>query len=181
MSKLKKIILSGILLALLIVLNRFVSIKTPLLVISFSYVPIMISAILLGPKYSTIIAALGDFIGAILFPFGTYFPGFTFSAGLTGLIYGLFLYKKPGENISDKKFIFKLIISNILVLGVVEIFIVSIWLHILYGNAYLVVVGTRVTTQLIMLPIRVITIYILEKLTRKMVNTYLYEGENDEH
>ena len=102
MSKLKKIILSGIFLALLIVLNRFVSIKTPLLVISFSYVPIMVSAILLGPKYSTIIAALGDFIGAILFPFGTYFPGFTFSAALTGLIYGVFLYKKPGENIEKK-------------------------------------------------------------------------------
>ena len=105
MSKLKKVILSGILLALLIVLNRFVSIKTPLLVISFSFVPIMMAAIWLGPKYSTLIAALGDFIGAILFPFGTYFPGFTVSAGLTGLIYGIFLYKKQESEMTDKKFI----------------------------------------------------------------------------
>ena len=103
MSKLKKVILSGILLALLIVLNRFVSIKTPLLVISFSFVPIMMAAIWLGPKYSTLIAALGDFIGAILFPFGTYFPGFTVSAGLTGLIYGIFLYKKQESEMTDKK------------------------------------------------------------------------------
>lgn len=180
MSKLKKVILSGILLALLIVLNRFISIKTPLLVISFSFVPIMMSAIWLGPKYSTLIAALGDFIGAILFPFGTYFPGFTVSAGLVGLIYGIFLYQKPKEEISNGKFIVKLIISNLLVLGLVEIFVVSIWLNILYGKAYLVVVSTRVLAQAIMFPIRVITIFFLEKLTRPMVNRYLYEGVNDE-
>lgn len=180
MSKLKKVILSGILLALLIVLNRFISIKTPLLVISFSFVPIMMSAIWLGPKYSTAIAALGDFIGAILFPFGTYFPGFTISAGLSGLIYGLFLYKKQNQEINNKKFILKLIISNLLVLGIVEIFIVSIWLNMLYGKAYLVVVSSRVVAQVIMLPIRIITIYFLEKITRPIVNRYLYEGEINE-
>ncbi len=47
MSKLKKIVLSALLLALLIVLSRFLSIKTPLLVISFSFIPIMLSAMLL--------------------------------------------------------------------------------------------------------------------------------------
>lgn len=180
MSKLKKVILSGILLSLLIVLNRFISIKTPLLIISFSFVPIMMAAIWLGPKYSTLIAALGDLIGAILFPFGTYFPGFTVSAGLVGLIYGIFLYRKS-EEVSSKKFLVKLIISNLLVLGVVEIFVVSIWLNILYGKAYLVVVSSRVLAQAIMFPIRIITIFFLEKLTRPVVNRYLYEGVNDEH
>ena len=52
MSKLKKIILSGLLLALLIVFDRFISIKTLYLQISFSFLPIALSAILLGPKYS---------------------------------------------------------------------------------------------------------------------------------
>lgn len=181
MSKLKKVILSGILLALLIVLNRFVSIKTPLLVISFSFIPIMMAAIWLGPKYSTLIAALGDFIGAILFPFGTYFPGFTVSAGLVGLIYGIFLYKKPEIKMSNRQFIVRLIISNLLVLGIVEIFVVSIWLNMLYGKAYLVVVSTRVLAQVIMFPIRIITIFFLEKLTRPIVNRYLYEGVSNEN
>lgn len=175
MSKLKKVILSGILLALLIVLNRFVSIKTPLLVISFSFVPIMMAAIWLGPKYATLIAALGDFIGAILFPFGTYFPGFTLSVGLKGLIYGMLLYKKPGEERSNKSFIIRLIISNLLVLGIIEIFVVSLWLNIMYGKAYFVVISTRILTQVIMFPIQVITIYILEKLTKPIVDKYLYE------
>ena len=50
MSKLKKIILSALLLAILVVLSRFISIKTPILVISFSFIPIMLAAILLRSK-----------------------------------------------------------------------------------------------------------------------------------
>jgi ECF transporter S component (folate family) len=105
MSKTKKIILSALMLAILLVFSRFISIKTPILVISLSFLPIMISAILLGPKYSCIIALLGDLIGALLFPFGSYFVGFTIEQALVGLIYGLFLYKKPNisESDSDEK------------------------------------------------------------------------------
>ena len=63
MSKTKKIILSGLLLGILIVLSRFVSIKTPILVISLSFLPIMISAYILVPFNSCLIEALGDLIG----------------------------------------------------------------------------------------------------------------------
>ena len=158
------------LLPLLLVLSRFLSLKTPLLVISFSFVPTMMSAIILGPKYSTIIAALGDFIGAILFPFGTYFPGFTLSAALTGLIHGLILYRKPGEEISNGKFILKLIISSAIVLGGVGVFLTSWWLNIMYGKAYIAVMVSRVTAQLIMWPIQVIVIYMIDKFLLYFLN-----------
>ena len=172
MSKMKKVILAGLLLATLLVLSRFLSIKTPLLVISFSFVPIMLSAIWLGPKYSTLIAALGDFIGAILFPFGTYFPGFTVSSALVGLIYGLFLYRKPNQEIREGKFVLKLVTSSILNLGFINILLTSLWLHLLYGQAYLVIIGTRIVTQVIMLPIQVIVIYTLDRLTRPIMKKY---------
>ena len=94
MSKIKKIALAALLLALEIILSRFLSIKTPILVISFGFLPIMFSAILLGPKFSFLIAILADLIGALLFPFGEYFVGFTIIQGLTGLVYGIFLYNK---------------------------------------------------------------------------------------
>ncbi len=174
MSKTKKIILSAMLLAVSIVLSRFVSIKTQLLVISLNFIPIMLSSIWLGPKYSTLIAALSDLIGAILFPFGSYFPGFTISAAITGLIYGLFLYKKSEKEMKDSEFIIRLIISSILALGVVGILLTSLWLNILYGSAYLVVVSSRVLTQVIMLPIQVVTIFVLEKALRPITNKYLF-------
>lgn len=173
MSKTKKIIVAAILLALLIVLSRFLSIKTELLVISFSFVPIMMSAILLGPKYAMLIAGLGDLIGALLFPFGAYFPGFTLSAVITGLIYGLFLYRKPEKKVTDIKFIIMLVISSIIVLGVVNILITSVWLHMLYGSAYLVIMSARVVKQLIMAPIQVIVIFALYKSLNPVIEKYI--------
>lgn len=180
MSKIKKIVLSAMLLALLIILSRFVSIKTEILVISLSFIPIMMSAIWLGYKYSMLIALLGDFIGAVLFPFGPYFPGFTLSATISGAIYGLFLHNK-GNQLEDKKLIIRLLLSSILVLLFINIFLTSFWIHILYGKAYVSVMTSRIVTQFVMLPIQVITIYIIEKFTRPLINTYILNNNEKEN
>ena len=164
MSKIKKIILASMLLAILIILNRFISIKTEVLVISFSFVPIMMSAIWLGSKYSTTIALLGDLLGAILFPFGPYFPGFTVSSAISGLIYGIFLYNN-GKEMSNKSSLIQLIVINI--------FLTSLWIHILYGKAYLAIMASRTITQIIMIPIHIVTIYGLEQFSRPFVKKYL--------
>jgi len=177
LTKSKKIILSAMLLSILIVLSRFFSIKSSFLVISFSFIPMMLAAIYLGPKYAAIIAGLGDLIGAILFPFGAYFPGFTISSAIIGFIYGIFLYKKPGENRKDFKFIIQLIISSILVLGGIKILLESEFLNVLYGKAYIAVIASRLVTELIMIPVQVITIFILEKALRPFTKKYLYKEE----
>ena len=178
MSKTKKIILSSMLLALLIVLSRFLSIETQFLVLSFGFVPIMLSAVWLGPKYSSVIAGLGDLIGAILFPFGAYFPGFTLSAIISGLIYGVFLYDKNND-FSNKKILFRLIISSLLVLIIVNVFITSYWLHILYGRAYIVIISTRIVSQIVMLPIQVIIIFLLNKSLKPVIDKYLINDQED--
>ena len=175
MSKIKKTVLSALLLSLLIILSRFVSIQTQLLVINVAFIPVIMSAIWLGPKYSLVIAALGDFIGAILFPFGSYFPGFTISSGLTGLIYGIFLKRNFNKKINEKKFLLELIISSVLVLVLDGIFLRALWLSILYGKAFWIIVSIRVVAELIKIPIQITTIYILDKVTRSFVNKYLLE------
>ena len=107
MSKNKKIILSALLLALLIILSRFLSIKTPIMKISFAFVPTMLCAIWLGPKYTVLINVLGDIIGATLFPTGPYFVGYTISTAVAGFIYGMILYKKDNNSYTDKQFLIK--------------------------------------------------------------------------
>lgn len=176
-TKTKKLILSAMFLSILLVLSRFLSIKTSFLVISFSFIPIMLCSIYLGPKYSLTVAALGDLIGALVFPFGAYFPGFTITAGLMGFIYGIFLYKNPNKKIKDKTFILKLILSSLIVLIGVKVIIESAFLNIMYGKAYIAVVLTRITTQVIALPIQVVTIYLLEKALRPFAQKYIYEEE----
>lgn len=173
-SKTKKIILSALLLALTIVLSRFLSINTPLLSIGFSFVPMVLSAIWLGPKYSAIICGLADLIGALLFPFGTYFIGFTISAICKGLIYGFVLYKK-GEELTNKQLIIRLIIACVLVIGIVNILMNSVWLVIMYNKAFLAVLYTRLTAEVVMVPVQIITIFVLVNALRPITKKYLFD------
>ena len=77
MNKTKRILLCALFISSTIVLGRILSIRTPIITIGFSFVPIMLSAIMLGPKYSVFIATICDIIGALVFPTGSFFFGFT--------------------------------------------------------------------------------------------------------
>src|SRR5690606_32512622 len=90
----KTIAFMGLLVGTEVVLSRFASISLWNAKIGFGFVPLVIAAILMGPIKAGIVGALADFIGATLFPIGTYFIGFTITNFLTGVVLGMFLYKK---------------------------------------------------------------------------------------
>ncbi|MDR3355920.1 MAG: folate family ECF transporter S component [Spirochaetaceae bacterium] len=158
MPKVKKLVLASLLLAILIIVERLVSIQTQFLRISFAYVPIMLCAILLGPEWSAGIAALGDLIGATLFPKGAFFPGFTLSALLTGLIHGLYLYNTK----NNKQFLLRVILSTLTVLVFIHIGLTSLWLVIMYKKAFIAFASTRVISAAILIPIEAGTIFLLK-------------------
>lgn len=167
MSKIKKIIIAGLLLATTIVLSRFLSIKTPIVVISFSFIPLMLSGILLGPWWTMMIAGLADLIGELLFPFGAYFVGYTITSLLTGFVYGLFLHRKD-EKLNNKKFVLKLIISCLIVLIVCNGLINSLWIYITSKKAIMAILPTRLLKQIVMLPIEVVIMFFINLGLDKM-------------
>lgn len=57
-SKNKKMIISALLLALFIILDRLITINTQFLAINLSLLPIMIAGMILGWKYAALIGAL---------------------------------------------------------------------------------------------------------------------------
>lgn len=185
MRKSKKIILSGLLLSLYIILARFVSFKSQILVISFSFIPVIISACLLGPKYSMLIAGLGDFLGATLFPFGSYFVGFTIIELITGYLYGIFLYndeKKENQTENNshsfykgKQLIFRLIVSSFINLIIIGIFITGLMISKLYGQAFVLVLSSRAITKIVMLFVQVIVISLLNNTLIKYSEKYLLD------
>jgi len=175
-TKTKKIIISALLLASFIILDRLVTINAQFLAINLSLLPIMLAGMILGPKYSTIIAILGDLIGSILWPFGAYFVGFTITSGITGFIFGTLLYKKTNK--TNKLFWIKAIVSNILVYLIVNILLNSLCLHIMYEKAFIYYLGLRVSTQTILLPIYIALIIALEKALSPIIKKYLYDEEN---
>ena len=166
--KIKKIIISALLLAASIVINRFLSINTSILSIGFTFVPLMLSGIILGPKYSVLIATLADLIGALLFPFGSFFIGYTISACLTGLVYGLCLYRKETFKV-DKKFLLRLIIAILIVTIAINGGLNTLWLVITSQKAFWAILPTRVVKQLIMIPVMFITMGSLCKLLTKQI------------
>ena len=70
---------------------------TPQLRISFTFVPMALTGWLFGPVPAMAVGFCGDIIGANVFPSGSFFPGFTVTAVLSGLIYGLILYRGKGK------------------------------------------------------------------------------------
>ena len=120
-------LLTAMMSALSVVLNRFCSIHTEGWTIGFAFVPIVAVAIFCGPIPAAIAGGLADLIGALLFPFGPYFPGFTLTAVLMGLIYGIFLRR---EKLNWYRLVIPSLFNN-LVLGLL---VNTLWVSILYGS-----------------------------------------------
>ena len=132
----------------------------------------------LGPKWSVLLNVLGDLIGATLFPTGPYFVGYTITTAVAGLIYGLLLYKKESDSFTEKQFVIRVIISVILVSIISNMLINTLWISITAGKAFIVLLGTRVVKELIMIPIHVIVILFIERALRKPFDTYI-RSNND--
>ena len=130
MKKTKKIVLAGILVAMIVVLSRFLSVKLPGFKIGFSYVPAYLGGFLLGPAYAAIVNTLADLIGSTLFPFGSYFVGYTITTAMNGFIYGCMLHKIYKEEVSNKEMIIRLIIAAVVAQLLVNGILNTLWIAI---------------------------------------------------
>ena len=141
----------AMLIALEIIFTRFLSIQTPIVRIGFGFLPIAIIAILHGPLMAGVGYAIGDLIGFSLFGTGVFFPGFTFSAFLTGVIFGLFLYGGP-------KSTGRIILAVVIVTVVVRLGLTTLWLSMMFDRAFIALLPTRIVTSFAMAPIMVVLI-----------------------
>lgn len=151
----KMLVTASVLIALQIILSRFLSINAWNLKIGFAFVAVFVAAYFYGPVFSTIVAVVSDILGALLFPSGAFFPGFTLTALLTGLLFGCMLHKKQ----TSARILITVLIDQ-LVLGLV---VNTYWLSILYGTTFGAAAVTRIFQCLIMIPVQYVTIRLLMK------------------
>lgn len=162
-NKTYRIIIISCLVAINIILSRFLSISMWNMKIGFAFVPIVIAAILFGPAAAGLTGAIGDFLGAILFPIGPYFPGFTLTACLTGIVYGLLLHK------SHK---FKNIMCGVLINQIFcSLLINTLWISILYGTPYSALLPIRIIQTVILIIVEMIVIKVLVKYIPQLRKT----------
>ncbi len=163
----KKMVLASLFIAIEIITTRFLSIQTPIIRISLDFIPVALSAIILGPYTAGVAAALADILGMLIFSNGgAYFPGFTFSSFVSGFLYGIILFKKK---ITIKRCflaVLAVLISTSLVLN-------TIWLVIITNKAAFAILSARIVKDLIMLPIQTFFIYYVWSAIKSTVKSTL--------
>ena len=173
----------AMLVAMEIVLNRFLSINTAGWKIGFAFIPPTVAAILFGPIESAIVYALSDFIGAMLFPIGAYHPGFTACAFFMGIIAGLFLNKRPLAFLGVKKqwkkirFFPNIVIPVLINCSVIGLLVNTLWVAQLYGSkTYYGWFLYRLPEYAVMIPVQLVLIPVLLKTCDMLVKAGIVKG-----
>ena len=157
------IVITAFMIALEIVLSKLVSINISFLRIGFGILPIIILAILYGPIWSGVAYSIGDVIGGFLFPTGAFFPGFTVTAFLSGLLYGLVLYKK-------KITVARALAANALVCVLCNLLLNTYWLTFIIGKGFTVLFVSRAVKELVAIPVLAAITLILDKTVIRFKN-----------
>lgn len=163
----RKLAVSAMLITLDVLFTRVIALNTPIMKIGFGFAALAVCAMLYGPLWAMLTAALGDFIGAIIFPVGAYFPGFTFTAALTGLIYGLCLYRRQGSVKGP-------VLAAFLNCFFVTLLANTALIAYISGNNYGVLLAARVVQFFVMFPIEALVLVFLNRsgLIKSLIDRY---------
>lgn len=111
---------------------------------------------LFGPVAGGIFGGALDILKYIAKPTGPWFPGFTLSAIMGGVIFGAVTYKRPIT-------IWRVAVAKFLVVVVCNLGINTWSLSVLYGDAYLAILPGKILQNLITGPVNGALFYILAK------------------
>lgn len=154
-EKTKMLVTTGLLIAVQVVLSRFCSIAAWNFKLGFGFVPIVVAALLYGPVCAATVAGVSDLLGAVLFPIGPFFPGYTLTAVLRGTVYGAFLYKKPTlPRIGG---------AVLLTQGLLSLLLNSFWISFTSGSPYWPLVWTRLAQCAVAAPVEFAVTALLAK------------------
>lgn len=133
------------------------------IMIGFHYLVLVLVGYMYGAMPAMIVGGLGDIIGAILFPKGPFFIGFTLNAMFEGFIYGVFFYKKK---ISLKRVVGASIVNLI----IVSLIMTPTWIYIMYSTNILLT-KTVYIAKIGKLPIDILMTYLFLKRITRFVDT----------
>ena len=143
-----------------VVLDRFVPVVfTDSLKVTLTFVPVLVAAILYGPAGGAVVWGLADLIGAILFPRGVYFPGFTITSALKGALFGWVLAR------DGAKFFPHAVIPTAVNNFVIGLLIDTLWIAILYSSkTYWAYFLSRIPQFIVIAALNLVFIPLLWKL-----------------
>ena len=132
--------------ALAVVLGYFTIALGDYIKIGFSGIPNVLVGCLFGPVAVGCFGGLLDLLKYIVKPTGAFFPGFTLNAILGGMIYGCAYYRKSIT-------LFRVLVTKLVVILICNVLLNTLWLSMLYGQAFAVLLPVRLMKNLIMWPV----------------------------
>ncbi|MDO5142243.1 MAG: folate family ECF transporter S component [Eubacteriales bacterium] len=135
----------------------------PNLKIGFGFLTNAAIGMLFGPAVAMLAGVATDVLGYFAggFTMGGYFPGFTLTAIVAGLFWGLWLYPR-------KLTVWRAIGAKVCVNLFCNIGLNTLWLMMMSGKAMGALLAVRVPKNLIMLPIEVVVLYVGMKLVLRL-------------
>ena len=167
-STLEALVCLAVLTALQVVLSRFLSIQLWNMKFGFSFIPVMLAAYIYGPLGAAAVYSAGDLIGALLFPTGAYFPGFTLTAALTGIIWGFLLKGKVRP--------LKAVSAVLLVQCGCSFLLNSYWISFISGSPYLSLLAVRWPQSLGYAVVHLIFIFLLLERLGKLIKKIMKQN-----
>ena len=161
----QRLTISAMLLAISVIFGFF---KIPLSQVSeirLQFLPVAIEGMLFGPLYGGILGGMSEILCYIVRPTGPFFPGFTVSAIIQGVIYGLILKKDQSLG--------RILIAQALDTVIVSLILNPVWLMILYGNAFIPLFLSRLVKVLIMYPVNVALLAAVLRPAARLREKYL--------
>ncbi|MGN0974743.1 MAG: folate family ECF transporter S component [Gemmiger sp.] len=147
---------AGLVCAMAIVLECFpIYILGTSLKIYFSFLAVGLGCACYGPVVGMLAGACIDTLGFLINSYGEpYFPGYLITAVLSGLIYGLMLYRR-------KPTVLRIIATRILINYGSNVLLGSVWKAMLYGKGYYYYFTTGLAKNTVMLPIEVVLMVVV--------------------
>lgn len=161
LSNIRVLTSAGILSAIAIVLGFFKIPVTQLIEIRFAVLPVTIAAYLFGPVVGGAVGLVSDIGGYILRPTGPFFPGFTLTSVITGVIFGFMLYK-------HKPTLLRIFTAEVVYTVVCGMLLNSLWLSMLYGNGFIPVLTARIVKELVMIPVNTVMLAAVLQPVKKL-------------
>ncbi len=150
-----RLVICGMLVALDVVLTRIGSVNLWDRRIGFSFVAVALAAYLYGPLGGALVHGLADAIGAILFPTGAYFPGFTLTAAAIGAIFGLCFYRNTR--------LWRLAIGVVAAQLVCSIALNTLWISLTNHTPFVALLPGRLLQAAVMTPVQLIVVPLILK------------------
>jgi len=188
MKYLLTIVVCGLMAALAIVLSTTASFYiTDNIKIGVSGLPNRVVDYLFGPVVGCIFGGVMDIVKFFIKPDGAFFPGYTLTAMLGGLIYGTFFYRihinQPKDDristliLANLKAILLIFIAEVLVKVFCNMGLNTIWSAMFTGKAFLALLPTRILKNLIQIPVDTILHFVLIKMVQQLKRYLFPDGK----